>query len=364
MKMFDKKPTIYTSLSNIFPTGSHQIHLLILAIVALGMNSSFAQNENNASSSSIKAGTQATANALNAVILGNAMGGGGGFKLKLGSVPNLIHIPMVNTIDDDYLKMANINKFEAVGGISASPDLSNWSVWATPVFSSFKNNIAPSTSKGDVSIALMGLEYNHDDTIIAGLSYAYSNVNATTLSNNGKLKSVSNTVSPYFVYILNDRWMLDASAGFGQAKPETNIGGVIGKTSSQSFFSAIGVTNTIAMGKFLVRPRASYTVYKDYLAGYNNSANVSNDPLTSWMYQTKLGGTVSYEAKLFSPFISTHKIFNNWRMNPSTTAASTYASTYQVQVGANASKGIFYGTVAYQFEKSTSQFRIYGGIRF
>jgi hypothetical protein len=189
-------------------------------------------------------------------------------------------------------------------------------------------------------------------------------LDATTTYNGGKLKSVSNTVSPYLVYILNDRWMLDASAGFGQGKPENTVGGVAGTTSSQSFFSAIGVTNTMEMGKFLVRPRASYTAYKDYLAGYLNSANVVNDPLTSWLYQTKFGGTVSYDAKPFSPFVGAFKIFNSWNMNPSTTPPSAYASTYQLQVGANASKGALYGTVAYQVEKSTSQIRIYGGVRF
>jgi len=87
--------------------------------------------------------------------------------------------------------------------------------------------------------------------------------------------------------------MLDASAGFGQATPETKVSGVTGKTSSQSIFATMGATNTIEMGKILVRPRASYTVYKDYLAGYTNSANVTNGELTSWLYQTKLGGTVS-----------------------------------------------------------------------
>jgi hypothetical protein len=118
------------------------------------------------------------------------------------------------------------------------------------------------------------------------------------------------------------------------------------------------------MGKVLVRPRASYTVYKDYLAGYTNSANVTNGALTSWLYQTKLGGTVSYEVKPFSPFISAYSIFNSWSMTPPNTAPSAYASTYQVQIGANTSKGPFYGTAAFQFERSTSQFRIYGGIRF
>ena len=337
---------------------------LALALMALGMRPSYAADDNNkAASSSVKSGTQATSNALNSVILGNAMGAGG-FKIKLGSSPQFTPVPVAQLQDAKIDSIAPANEAIGQGGVAAAPDLSNWSIWATPVFSGFKNNIAPYTSKGDVSIALVGLEYNHNDTIIAGLSYAYSSVDATTTYNGGKLKSVSNTVSPYVVYVLSDRWMLDASVGFGQAKPESNVNGVIGKTSSQSLFSTAGVTNTTEMGKFLIRPRASYTVYKDYLAGYTNSANAFNDSLTSWLYQTKLGGTVSYEAKPISPFVSAHQIFNSWRMTPANTQPSAYASTYQLQMGANASKGIFYGTVAYQLERSTNQFRIYGGVRF
>ena len=322
-------------------------------------------NDNNAASSSVKSATQATSNALSSIILGNAMGGSGGFKLKLGSAPQFNHFSALDkSADNQISSTARTHEESGRGGIAASPDFSNWSIWATPVVSGFKNNIAPYTSTGIVSIALMGLEYNHDDTIIAGLSYAYSSVDANTTYNGGTLKSISKTVSPYLVYILNDRWMLDASAGFGQANPETKVSGVTGKTSSQSNFATVGVTNTIEMGKVLVRPRASYTVYKDYLAGYTNSANVTNGALTSWLYQTKLGGTVSYEVKPFSPFISAYSIFNSWSMTPSSTAPSAYASTYQVQIGANTSKGPFYGTAAFQFERSTSQFRIYGGIRF
>ena len=240
--------------------------LLIAVLWSAGITPSVA-NDNNAASSSVKSATQETSNALSSIILGNAMGGSGGFKLKLGSAPQFNQFSVLDNGNDNQISGTQSTREESGrGGIAASPDFSNWSIWATPVVSGFKNNIAPYTSTGTVSIALMGLEYNHDDTIIAGLSYAYSSVDANTTYNGGTLKSISKTVSPYLVYILNDRWMLDASAGFGQANPETKVSGVTGKTSSQSNFATVGVTNTIEMGKVLVRPRASYTVYKDYLA--------------------------------------------------------------------------------------------------
>jgi hypothetical protein len=217
---FSKKIAYYPSL------------LLIALLWSVVITPSIA-NDNNAASSPVKSATQATSNALSSIILGNAMGGSGGFKLKLGSAPQFNHFSALDKGDDKQISDTQSSREESGrGGIAASPDFSNWSIWATPVVSGFKNNIAPYTSTGTVSIALIGLEYNHDDTIIAGLSYAYSSVDANTTYNSGTLKSISNTVSPYLVYILNDRWMLDASAGFGQATPETKVSGVTGKTSS------------------------------------------------------------------------------------------------------------------------------------
>ncbi|NBV72407.1 MAG: hypothetical protein EBR60_10290, partial [Burkholderiaceae bacterium] len=114
---------------------------LALALMALGMRPSYATDDNNkAASSSVKSGTQATSNALNSVILGNAMGAGG-FKIKLGSSPQFTPVPVAQLQDAKIDSIAPANEAIGQGGVAAAPDLSNWSVWATPVFSGFKNNI-------------------------------------------------------------------------------------------------------------------------------------------------------------------------------------------------------------------------------
>ena len=178
MRLLKKTPAFFLGISQITHMLRRQPPLLFFVLLTLGMNPSFAQEANKAASSSIKSGTQATSNALNSVILGNALGAGG-FKMRLGSTPSLIPLAVADSHDANDRKVVNTGESSYTGGSAASPDLSNWSIWATPVFSSFKNNIAPYTSKGDVSIALVGVEYNHNDTVIAGLSYAYSSIDAT-----------------------------------------------------------------------------------------------------------------------------------------------------------------------------------------
>ena len=60
-----------------------------------------ATSGNNAASSSIQSATQTTSNALSSIILGNTMGGSGGFKLKLGSAPQLNHFSVIDKNDNN-----------------------------------------------------------------------------------------------------------------------------------------------------------------------------------------------------------------------------------------------------------------------
>jgi hypothetical protein len=250
------------------------------------------------------------------------------------------------------------------GGLAGSADLSNWSVWGTPVVSQFKNNVAPNTSNGTVVLGLMGLEYSFDDRLISGVSLAADSTNSNTTYNGGTYKSTGLTVSPYIAYQVSDSWLADLSAGYGGSNPTTTVGSSTGTTNYTRFFAAAGLSNRIELDKFTITPRASYTMYKDSLDAYTSSTGTYNSALTTYLYQTKVGAQASYDAKFMSPFIAAYQIINTWSASQAGTPSSVYPSTYQLIAGINASKGIFYGTVAYQMERSASQFRLYGGLRF
>ena len=346
--------------------------LVVLGIFFATINPASAQSASNTSSttnnnagvnSSARASSQTTAGALSSILVTNPFGNSGTFRFRFGSN---------NQSDDSFGiktagRMPDASNAEGLsGGIAGAGDFSNWSIWATPVVSQFKNNIEPYTSRGTVVIGMAGLEYSHDDVLISGVSVAVNDTNSTTTYNNGTYKTVGVTVSPYAVYQINDLLMLDTSVGVGGSNPTTAAGGATGTTSYNSMFAVMGLTNRTDMGNFLLTPRVSYSYYVDKLGAYTNSLGAYNAAYNTYLGQTQLGAQLAYDTKLGAqPFISAYQFFNTWNSNQmSITAPSVYPSTYRFTAGVNASKGIFYGTASYQIEKSVSQFRIYGGFRF
>lgn len=341
--------------------------LVILGLCLSSINAAFAQstsNNNNAGvNSSARASSQTTANTLSSILVTNPFGNSGTFRFRFGS----------NDQSNDSLalktagRMPDATNAEGLsGGIAGAGDFSNWSIWATPVFSQFKNNIEPYTSRGSVVLGMAGLEYSYDDILISGVSVAVNDTNSTTTYNNGTYKTIGVTVSPYAVYQINDLVMLDTSVGVGGSNPTTTAGGATGTTSYNSMFAVMGLTNRTDMGNFLLTPRVSYSYYIDKLSAYTNSLGTYNTSYNTYLGQTQLGAQLAYDTKLGAqPFISAYQFFNTWNSNQmGLTAPSVYPSTYRFTAGVNASKGIFYGTVSYQIEKSVSQFRFYGGFRF
>jgi len=335
--------------------------LLYSAVLGLASVNASAQssNTNQGSLTPARAASIATSTAITSTIVNNPFGGFGVYRYRFGangqngSATGLALAPNQNS---------DSNAFS--GGLAGSADFSNWSVWATPVVSQFKNNVAPNTSNGTVVLGLVGLEYNFDDRLISGVSLAADSTNSNTTYNGGTYKSTGLTVSPYIAYQVSDNWLADLSAGYGGSNPTTTVGSSTGTTNYTRFFAAAGLSNRIELDKFTITPRASYTMYKDSLDAYTSSTGTYNSELTTYLYQTKVGAQASYDAKIMSPFIAAYQIINTWSASQAGTPSSVYPSTYQLIAGINASKGIFYGTLAYQMERSASQFRLYGGLRF
>ena len=327
--------------------------------LSLFASSVFAQSSNTNANNAVpaRAASVATAQAINSIVVQNPFSNQGGFRMRLGENPSM-KTPAISNRDTK-----NSNE-QSIG--MAAGDSSNWSIWATPVYSGFRNNISPYTSDGNVALGLAGLEYNHNDFLISGISLAIDSTRSNTNYNGGTYESTGVTVSPYMVYQINNNWMTDLSTGFGSSKPNTSSATYgTGNTTANRFFASAGLTNRTELGKsWVISPRINYSYYRDHLDAYTSSTNTVNSALTSYMHQTKLGGTLSYEKPGFSPFISVFQLFSTQEYSASGTSPSVYPSSYQMLAGINLSKGMFYGTTAFQVEKDTSQFRIYGGIRF
>jgi|LauGreSuBDMM15SN_2_FD.fasta_scaffold23820_1 hypothetical protein len=340
------------------PTLNPLFYCAVLGLASLNANAQ-SSSTNQGSLTPVRAASIATSTAITNTIVNNPFGGFGVFRYRFGAngqngnTTGLALTPNQNS---------DANTFS--GGLAGSADFSNWSLWATPVVSQFKNNVAPNTSNGTVVLGLMGLEYNFDDRLISGVSLAADSTNSNTTYNGGTYKSTGLTVSPYIAYQVSGNWLADLSVGYGGSNPTTTVGGSTGTTNYTRFFAATGLSNRIQMDKLIITPRASYTMYKDSLDAYTSSTGTYNSELTTYLYQTKVGAQASYDVKIASPFIAAYQIINTWSASQAGTPSSVYPSTYQLIAGINASKGIFYGTVAYQMERSASQFRLYGGLRF
>jgi len=317
------------------------------------------QNNNAAANTAARAGSQTTASSLSSIIT-STLSNSGVFRYRFGSNESS------QSLNASASQTPSKDGFGEFSGGLAAGDFSNWSAWATPVVSTYKNNIQPYTSNGSVLIAMGGLEYNYDDILTSGISAAVNDTNSTTTYNNGTYKTVGLTISPYAVYQINNYLTLNSSVGVGGSNPNINVAGVNSTTTYNSLFGVIGLSNNTAMGNFLLQPKLSYTYYIDKLGAYTSGSGQYNSAYNTYLGQTQVGAQVSYDTKMgFQPFVAAYEFVNTWNSNQlATTAPSVYPSTYRVAAGVNASNGTFYGTVSYQIERSVSQFRIYGGILF
>lgn len=330
--------------------------LLVCAGSAVGQSN---PNNNAASNTAARAGSQTTASSLSSVIT-NSLSNAGIFRYSFGSNQN--QSPLTSTAS----RMPDQANSDALAEGLAAGDFGNWSAWATPVVSSYKNNIQPYTSNGTVVVGMAGVEYNYEEILTSGVSVAVNDTNSTTTYNNGTYQTVGLTVAPYAVYQLNEYLTLNSSVGVGGSNPNINVAGVSGNTNYNSLFGTVGVSNNTKLGNFLFQPKLSYTYYIDKLGSYTNGAGQYNSAYNTYLGQTQVGGQISYNTRLgFQPFIAAYEFVNTWNSNQlAITPPSVYPSTYRLVAGVNATKGAFYGTVGYQIERSVSQLRIYGGVLF
>jgi hypothetical protein len=343
-------------------TVAHQKGLFLALLLASGQAmADDAVNKGQLAGQS-SAVSRATSSVLSTAILSNMLGGSGIFRMKIGTLEDC----PLSTLEcvGDGADRGGRGLWRG-GGVAAAGDSdSNWSIWFTPARSSFANNVQPFTSKGDVTLGLVGLEYNHEDRLVGGVALSVDRLSATTTYNGGKLTGGGVTVSPYMVYSLNEAWLLDASFGVGRSNLDSQVGSVTGSPSTDRFFSSVGVTHLRMFGKATMMGKASFNYFNDDIKAYQSSDLVVNDPLQTKLSQFKIGGQVSYDAKPLVPFFGVYQYFNNLNSSAPARSSQEHSSTWQFAAGLNASHGIFYGSLSYQVERDKNQFRFYGGVRF
>ena len=290
--------------------------------------------------------TYMTSGALSASLLAAALGGGGMMRWRLGQ-------------GDPFLPPG-----AAQGGLAAAAEDSPWSVWATPVRSSFKNEIAPLTSEGVVTLGLVGLEYRHDDELIAGLSLAFDRLSATTTYNAGDLKGNGYTLAPYLVYQPTPTRAFDISLGVGRANLDALVDGVSSMPVDARRLASVGVTEVKQAGKYLWMLKASYSLISDKVAAFTDSNAQASEATSTQLGQVRLGAQVSHSFGMVTPFVGYYGLFNNFKATGGTLQPKEYNVSGQWQLGLNFSKEPYFASVVSQLEKDRQQMRAYVGVRY
>ena len=305
----------------------------------------WAQSSNPNQKSNLAAVTQVvsttTVNALSASYLSSMVGGMGVFRWRLGESSQ----PM-----------------DTRGGVAAGADDSPWSLWATPVRSTFRNNIEPITSSGAVTLAIVGLEYRGDGPWMGGVSLSLDRLSATTRNSavnpetSGSLTGSGYTLAPYAVYQFSPTRALDVSWGGGRSNMDFT-GDTPSSPIDRRRLASVGLTDIQEIGRYLLMLKAGHSWTKDAV----ESSSGNSETL---LKQTRLGGQLMLPGETFSPFVAYYQLFNTLTAKGDGTAPVEYSSTGQVQVGLNVASGPVFGSMVVQHEHNRQQFRVYIGYRY
>ena len=319
---------------------------LLMSIVATAAGAqSGSSNQNNTQKSNLAAVTQVvsttTVNALSASYLSSMMGGMGVYRWNLGDASS----PAGGS-----------------GGLAASAEDSPWSIWATPVRSTFRNNIEPITSSGAVTLGILGLEYRGDGPWMGGVSLSLDRLSATTHNSaltpatSGSLTGSGFTVAPYAVYQFSPTRALDLSWGGGRSNMD-----YISTTNSSPVdrrrLASVGLTDMHEVGQFFLMLKAAHSWTKD-------AVDASTGNSETLLRQTRLGGQMMLPGETFSPFVAYYQLLNTLTAKGDGTAPVEYSSTGQLQLGLNVASGPLFGSMVLQHEKDRQQFRVYIGYRY
>ena len=332
------------------------VQCLVLCVVlaaVLAMNAHAETTTKNGSSAAGNAATRTTVDAINSTISSGLIGGAGVFRIRLGEGPTP----------------------ELSKGMAASFDSSNLSIWFTPVLTRVDNKIAPLYTEGSVNLLMGGIEYNHEDTVIMGVSLTrdWANMTSTEISTTTSTSAVTGlgyTLAPYVAWQLNPSWLLDASFGAGNSQLEsTKSDGTVASPQDERSFVSMGATYLKPLtDKAMFTGKSTLSRSRDFIDTFNSTQGTtvtSNSSSATYLNQLKLGGQLSYRLGSFTPYAGGYYIQNDFTVDSTSSVKPVeYQTVSQWVAGLNFSTGPVYGALAFQQEQGRTQSRLYLGYRF
>lgn len=299
-------------------------------------------------------------------------------KSNLSAVSQVVSTTTVSALSNSYLSsmMGGLGVFRwrlgdaapAVpgGGLAAAAEDSPWSLWATPVRSTFSNNILPITSQGAVTLAIGGIEYRDDGPWMGGMTISIDQLSANTQTLSASAQTTAElsgrgfTLAPYLVYQMTPTRAIDMSLGAGRSSLEYVTTSKATKPVDHRRLASVGVTDIHDWGKMFIMLKASHSITTDKIAA---STGAEDDTMTR-LNQTRIGAQLLHPGETFSPFIAHYRLFNRLHSSGGDTQPVEYSSIGQWQLGLNMSSGGFFGALVAQRERDRHQLRVYAGYRY
>ena len=262
-------------------------------------------------------------------------------------------------------------------GKAAAAGGEKWNAWAAYGRTNVGYSFAPLQSNGDVTLALLGVDYTFGGNVLAGVAASWDKTDIDTIFNAGKLTSRGYMVAPYLAWQINRSWLFDTSVGWGRSKLSQvdNSGGVpvAGTPTDDRLFGSLSLSYSRAFDKVLLTGKGSYLHAEDKIDAFTLSNGTVIPSSTTRLSQVRFGGQAAYSGAGVMPYVGLYYIRDTERADQPPVGGAVAANdndAWQIAVGLNiVSKGALYGGIQFSSDRGRSevknnQFLVNIGVRF
>ncbi len=222
---------------------------------------------------------------------------------------------LVKTLRAD-VKTFNFNPqgflLEGESGLNSGDlQLGNLGVWLSYNYRDIENDFSGTAFESTSHTAIGGVDYSPNDYIVLGVAIAYEYSDTDTLFNQGNLQTDGITIAPYFGFLLNETWSLDASFGISliendqfRTDPTTALR-VTSNPDTDRFFMAMNFNGTSYINNWIIGGRIGYLFAKSVTDEFVESDTSTVGKTKTKLGQIRLGADVAYNFGNWEPFLST-----------------------------------------------------------
>lgn len=201
-------------------------------------------------------------------------------------------------------------------GLSAGIQTQRLAGWTNFADTDIEEDVLATRYKGDVRTYMVGVDYQVDDKVLAGVALGLDRSEINTIFNGGTLNGRSKTISPYASYRIDDMFSVDGMVGYSDGDIEqlrfVGAAAVTSETSVDRWFAQANVnmvTDVPEIDNLLLSGQLGYLWAVEKINGFTESNGNGVAGKTNPLQQVQLGVRGGY---------SFFDIADNWVFHPYT----------------------------------------------